>query len=209
MGRSIPSFRMLIDIERLKLRIFKENLSNKQDKESFNKLFTIPKLYCHSLSNLSQPIIMEPILLSILFQGFKEIDEVIDQSKKHTNNNANFNARLQRLTRYSQSEFPAVANDDQTWKKDYQYTRILEDWKKFSDCLSKEDESVFVKMIKSCYDNYYLSINSLNKNNENTRDRISGTCVTRTTSLFMALFLYQQKQLELFKTNQRLADSYD
>lgn len=47
------------------------------------------------------------------------------------------------------------------------------------------------------------------KNNENIKDKKSGICVTRTTSLLMALFLYQQKQLELFETNQRLVDSYD
>ena len=75
MGRSIPSFRMLIDIERLEWANFKKELS-KKDKQIFNKLFLIPKLYCHTLSSLSNPITIEPIILSILFNNFKLINQI-------------------------------------------------------------------------------------------------------------------------------------
>lgn len=68
MSRSIPYSRMLINIEILERRTFKENLSYRQDKEYLNKLFPIHKLYCYSLSHLSKSIITEPILLSVFFK---------------------------------------------------------------------------------------------------------------------------------------------
>lgn len=206
MGRSIPSFRMLIDIEKSEWKIFKERLSDRKDKESLNKLFFIPKLYCHSLSNLSQPRIMDPILLSVIFQSFKEIDKVSNKSKKYTISKEGFDTSFQSEIRRNNND-----DDDKVWLKDYHYARILEDWKEFSDCLSRDDESIFIEMLKACYDTYYSSINSYNhKKNENTSNnrKKSDFCINRITSLFMALFLYQQKQLELIKINQRLVDSY-
>ena len=50
MDRTIPSFRLLIDIEKLKWKQFRKYLC-RQDKKIFNRLFTIPKLYCHYLSD--------------------------------------------------------------------------------------------------------------------------------------------------------------
>ncbi|MDN5868644.1 MAG: hypothetical protein L0H55_14760 [Candidatus Nitrosocosmicus sp.] len=143
-------------------------------------------------------------MISIPFQGFKETVRVIDKSTISTNSKKKSGFEFQSNIKTVRDEIPIKTNyDDENWLKNYQYARILEDWKKFCDCLSKEDESIFVKMIKSCYDHYYLSINSCcnNKNSENIKDKKAGSCVTKTTSLFMALFLYQQKQLELIKTN--------
>ena len=45
MGRSIPSFRHLIEIERLNWSEFKKELSSKNDKEAFNTIFENAKLY--------------------------------------------------------------------------------------------------------------------------------------------------------------------
>lgn len=212
MGRSIPSFRMLIDIEKKEWRIFKERLSKRKDKESFNKLFSIPKLFCHSLSNLSRPVIIEPILLSVLFYGFKELNEMVDKSVISSNKKKNLGVGIQNNIETSKNDIPLVAKEG-IWYKDYNFAQILEDWKEFSECLSKEEEAVFVEMITCCYDSYHLSINSNNsgskKDKNNNQDKKSNPCLSRTASLFMALFLYQQKQLELIKADQRLLDSYN
>jgi len=45
MGRSIPSFRHLIEIERLNWSEFKKKLSTKNDKEAFNTIYENAKLY--------------------------------------------------------------------------------------------------------------------------------------------------------------------
>jgi hypothetical protein len=213
MGRSIPSFRMLIDIERLNWGKFKETLSDKGDKKSFNRLFTIPKLYSHSLSNLSRPLIMEPIIMSVLFHNFKEVSKIVDEVKtssygKKSNLDIDNHRNGENL-----SNFTATEKNDKTWFKDYNYARILEEWKEFTDCLSKEDESIFVEMISNCYSNFHLSINSINNNSSSeqiNRNNKQGVCSSSSpVSLFMALLLYQQKQLKFIRTNQRCLDSYN
>jgi hypothetical protein len=45
MRRSIPSFRQLLEIEKLKLSSFKRLLPTKKDKQEFDKLFDNVALY--------------------------------------------------------------------------------------------------------------------------------------------------------------------
>ena len=61
MSRSVSSFRMLIDIERSEWIDFKKKL-RKEDKQRFDRLFSVPKLYHHTLSDLSNPITIESII---------------------------------------------------------------------------------------------------------------------------------------------------
>jgi hypothetical protein len=68
---------------------------------------------------------------------------------------------------------------------------IIEDWKYFCECLIKDDKNIFIKMVND----YHNSINSYIKEK-------SDSCLTRTTFLFMTLFLYQQKQINLLKSKQ-------
>ena len=70
MNRFVPSFRMLIDIERLEWIDFKKELC-KEDKQRFDRLFSVPKPYFHASSNLSNPITIEPNILSLTFNNFK------------------------------------------------------------------------------------------------------------------------------------------
>lgn len=70
MGRTIPSFRLLIDIEKLEWKEFRKHLC-RQDKKIFTKLFALPKLYCHSLSNIKNPLIIPPVFMTILFHNEK------------------------------------------------------------------------------------------------------------------------------------------
>src|SRR4051812_22769202 len=70
MGRSIPSFRRLIEIERLNWSEFKKELPSKDDKEAFNMIFENAKLYTQYLSNANRPIPIEPIMLGTLFHNY-------------------------------------------------------------------------------------------------------------------------------------------
>ena len=51
MGRSIPSFRQLLEIEKLKWSSFKKSLPTKKDKQEFDKVFDEVKLYTSYLVN--------------------------------------------------------------------------------------------------------------------------------------------------------------
>jgi hypothetical protein len=63
MGQSIPSFRQLIEIERLNWAVFKKELSSKNEKEAFNTIFGNVTLYTQHLSNANRPVPIEPIMI--------------------------------------------------------------------------------------------------------------------------------------------------
>ena len=73
MGRSIPSFRQLIEIERSNWSEFKKELPSKNDKEAFDTLFENAKLYTQYLSNANRPIPIEPIMMGALFHNYKTL----------------------------------------------------------------------------------------------------------------------------------------
>ena len=64
---------------------------------------------------------------------------------------------------------------------------VIEHWEYFCEYLIKDDKNTFLKMVNDCYNGYHNSINL------HIREK-SDSCLTRTTFLFMILFLYQQKQ---------------
>jgi hypothetical protein len=67
--------------------------------------------------------------------------------------------------------------------------------KKFIQCLHYDDDkNNLVSMIEICYNVYLDSIFSSVKEEPKS-------CLTGTISLIMALFLYQQKQISLIKSN--------
>lgn len=185
MGRSIPSFRMLIDIERLEWTNFKKELS-KKDKQIFNKLFLIPKLYCHALSSLSNPITIEPIILSILFNNFKSINQIrrdlLHRCMKIESDVFEEKIFQDSMITTIQSEIMSNA----------QYNKIIHDLKRFSESLSADDEIVFLNMISDCYRSYRNSIHpNININKK------SQSSYFRNISLFMVIIFYQQKQIDL------------
>ncbi len=184
MGRSIPSFRMLIDIERLEWTNFKKEL-NKKDKQIFNKLFLIPKLYCHALSSLSNPITIESIILSIIFNNFKSINQISKDL-------------LHRCTKFESDVFeekilqdPTIITIQSEIMSNVQYNKMIHDLKRFSESLSADDEIVFLNMISDCYRNYRNSIHYSNINKK------SQSSYFKNISLFMMIIFYQQKQIDL------------
>ncbi|NOJ32697.1 MAG: hypothetical protein DA329_11220 [Candidatus Nitrosocosmicus sp.] len=175
---------MLIDIERLEWTNFKKEL-NKKDKQIFNKLFLIPKLYCHALSSLSNPITIESIILSIIFNNFKSINQI----RKDL---------LHRCTKFESDVFeekilqdPTIITIQSEIMSNVQYNKMIHDLKRFSESLSADDEIVFLNMISDCYRNYRNSIHYSNINKK------SQSSYFKNISLFMMIIFYQQKQIDL------------
>jgi hypothetical protein len=81
MGRSIPSFRHLIEIERLNWSEFKKELSTKNEKEGFDTIFENAKLYTQYLSNANRPIPIEAIMMGALFHNYITLLKLNNQSR--------------------------------------------------------------------------------------------------------------------------------
>ncbi len=70
MGRSIPSFRQLIEVERLNWSELKKELPSKKENEAFDPIFENAKLYTQYLSNANRPVPIEPIMMGALFHNY-------------------------------------------------------------------------------------------------------------------------------------------
>lgn len=87
MGRSIPSFRHLIEIERLNWSGFKKGLPTKNDREAFDAIFENAILYTSYLSHANRSVPLEPMMMGALFYNYKtllklckEEDNMIEES---------------------------------------------------------------------------------------------------------------------------------
>ena len=177
MGRSVSSFRMLIDLERSEWIDFKKELC-KADRQRFDRLFSVPKLYHYASSNLSNPTTIEPIILSLIFNNFKIVQGTLTTSIQIENNNIK-DEDFQICQSSKESEIEIQIG----------FNKIIQDWNRFIECLNEDDEFIFMKMISDCYDTYHKSINSSFREN-------SDSCHSRRFVFIMALILYQQKQID-------------
>jgi hypothetical protein len=76
MGRSIPSFRHLLEIEKLNWSSFKKRLPTKKDKQEFDKVFDNFRLYTSYLGNASNPIQLESVFMGAIFHNYKKILQI-------------------------------------------------------------------------------------------------------------------------------------
>jgi hypothetical protein len=76
MGRSIPSFRQLLEIEKLKMNSFKKILPTKKDKQEFDEIFDNVRLYTSYLGNASNPIPLESVIMGAIFHNYKQLLQI-------------------------------------------------------------------------------------------------------------------------------------
>src|SRR4051794_3430492 len=76
MGRSIPSFRQLLEIEKLKMTSFKKMLPTKRDKQEFDEIFDNVRLYTSYLGNASNPIPLESVIMGAIFHNYKQLLQI-------------------------------------------------------------------------------------------------------------------------------------
>jgi hypothetical protein len=75
MGRTIPSFRIALAMEKEEWKPFR-NVLDKSDRKKFDEMFDIHRFYISACSNSVQPVRLYPILMSILLHHFKELTNV-------------------------------------------------------------------------------------------------------------------------------------
>jgi hypothetical protein len=134
MGRSIPSFRQLIDIERLNWSEFKKELPSKRDKQAFDLIFENAILYTSYLSNANRPVPIEPIMMGALFHNYKTLlmlckeDNVTEESIE------------QKLVLLEREKPLAKILFDNTGEK----------WRGLLYALHKDDRERLLKMLVDC-----------------------------------------------------------
>lgn len=73
MGRTIPSYRIAAEMERSKWKIFRQGL-DKKDRKIFDQMFSYSGLFNSAGSNACRPMLIHPILMSIIFEHYKQLD---------------------------------------------------------------------------------------------------------------------------------------
>src|SRR5215211_9443347 len=81
MGRTIPSFRIALEMEKAEWKPFR-NALDKKDRKIFDEMFDSPRLYLSACSNSTQLVPLHPIIMSILFHHYKELTEIISEVEK-------------------------------------------------------------------------------------------------------------------------------
>ncbi len=130
MGRTIPSFRQLIEIEKLDWSDFKKSLPTKKDRKAFDEIFENAKLYTSYLSNAVNPIVFESIIMGHLFRNYKALLESI---KEDINKDV-------------------ITNETKSLTENKPHGKILFDrtckkWHGLIDALHVEDRRILLKMI--------------------------------------------------------------
>jgi hypothetical protein len=78
MGRTLPSFRIALDMEKADWKPFR-NALDKSERKDFDHMFDIPRLYLSACSNSVQLVPLHPIIMSILFHHYKELTQLLSE----------------------------------------------------------------------------------------------------------------------------------
>jgi hypothetical protein len=81
MGRTVPSFRIVLAEEKQEWKPFRDVLDKKEKKE-FDEMWDIPRLYVSACSNSCQLVPLQPIVISILFHHYKELLRCVGEVKE-------------------------------------------------------------------------------------------------------------------------------
>jgi hypothetical protein len=80
MGRTVPSFRIAAEIERTKWKQFRSYL-DKKDRKTFDQMYDYVKLHNNSCSNACRPVVVHSVLMSIIFEHYKQLTKLMEQKK--------------------------------------------------------------------------------------------------------------------------------
>ena len=75
MGRTIPSYRIATESERTGWKIFRQRL-NRKDRKKFDEMLDYSRLFNSAGSNACRLTLIHPILMSILLEHYKQLEEL-------------------------------------------------------------------------------------------------------------------------------------
>jgi hypothetical protein len=81
MGRTIPSYRIASEMEIRKWRPFRK-LLDKQDRKKFDDMSSIPRFYNVAGTMACRPVLIHVILMSIIFEHYKQLNVKFPQKMK-------------------------------------------------------------------------------------------------------------------------------
>ncbi len=81
MGRTIPSFRIAAEMERVKWRPFRL-LLNKKDRKLFDEMFSYVRFHNSACMMAARPLVFHSVMISILFQHYKQLRKLGGEIKK-------------------------------------------------------------------------------------------------------------------------------
>ena len=181
MGRSIPSFRQLIEIERLNWSRFKTGLPSKEDKQAFDTIFENAILYTQYLSNANRPIPIEPIMMGALFHNYKTLLMLNNESK------INEDATKQKPVEMEREKPLAKTLFDKTCER----------WRGLLYCLHKDDREQLLRMLVDCC----VSLD------DGAAKMVSDKDSSISVLFFFCLVLQNQKLLERIKNSVTNSDN--
>jgi hypothetical protein len=76
MGKTVPTYRMALEFEIHRWKSFKKALHDKEDQETFEELMDMCRNNAMAGSNACDPIIFEPMTMSILLAQQKKLKEL-------------------------------------------------------------------------------------------------------------------------------------
>jgi hypothetical protein len=88
MGRTVPSFRIALGMEKEDWKPFQKAL-DKKDRREFDDMFDLPKFYISACSNSVQYVRLHPIMMSILLYHYKQLTKClsdVEQIESTVNN---------------------------------------------------------------------------------------------------------------------------
>ena len=132
MGRTIPSFRQLLEIEKLDWSIFKKQLPTKKDKQAFDMIFENARLYTAYLGNAVNPVVFESVIMGSIFHNYKEL---LLHSKKGIKVNEDS----------LKEEIESLTENNPEGKK--LFDRTCKKWHGLIHSLHKDDRELLLKMI--------------------------------------------------------------
>jgi hypothetical protein len=179
MGRSIPSFRQLIEIEKLKWSSFKKMLPTKNDKQEFDKMFDNVRLYTSYLGNASNPIPLESVFIGAIFHNYKQLLQI---TKEDTNIDEE----------HLKEELVSLLETKPEGK--ILFYRFSKKWHGFLYSVHKEDRLILLKMVLEVCSYDECAINIIN---------IEDSQAPIDFLFFLITRMLQQKRIERLNTSDK------
>jgi len=75
MGRTVPSYRLASEREKRNWKIFREEL-DRSERKTFDEMMSYSRLYNTSGVMACKPVLLHPILMSIIFEHCKQLKKI-------------------------------------------------------------------------------------------------------------------------------------